>query len=77
VTTTAPNDSTDLSGFNNFLLNAYLFSGGALNALSSNFFFGYMRRNDDASAYQAGQILGDAASVSTPILHVGACPRRR
>jgi RHS repeat-associated protein len=58
-----PNDSTDLSGFESFLLTSYNFAGGASNALASNFLFGAGRYDSTNSAYQWGQSVGDGASI--------------
>jgi RHS repeat-associated protein len=58
-----PTDSTDLSGFESFLLTSYNFAGGASNALASNFLFGAGRYDSTNSAYQWGQSVGDGASI--------------
>jgi hypothetical protein len=63
VTTAPPSDSTDLSGFYEFLWASSLFSSGALDAVLSNASFGMGRHNFSDPYFQAGQTVGDGASI--------------
>jgi hypothetical protein len=63
VTTAPPSDSTDLSGFYEFLWASSLFSSGALDAVLSNASFGMGRHDFSDPYFQAGQTVGDGASI--------------
>jgi RHS repeat-associated protein len=56
--------SWDPSGFLDFLWSSANFTAGVVDATMSNFFFGLGRHSFDDPDFQAGQLVGDGASVA-------------